>query len=69
MDSPNKSKIEKEICRSKSMAIFKILKVELKPLHTDARRKITNICALPLLLFFGWISRTGWLDEFSSLII
>ena len=34
------------------------------PFHTDARRNITNICALPLLLFFGWIPCTGWLDGF-----
>ena len=32
--------------------------------HTDARTKMTNICALHLLLFFGWIPCTGWLDDF-----
>ena len=31
--------------------------------HIDARRRITNICALPLLLFFGWIPCTGWPEE------
>ena len=28
--------------------------------HIDARRKITNICALPLLLFF-WLNTLHWL--------
>ena len=37
--------------------------------HREERRKITNICALPLLLFFGWIPCTAWLDEFFSSII
>ena len=43
--------------------------LSLVRLHREERRKITKICALPLLLFFGWIPCTGWLDEFFSSII
>ena len=37
--------------------------------HIEARRRITNICALPLLLFSGYIPCTGWPDDFFTQII